>query len=85
MTAKEVFEIITKDAKWYAGYTTPQNASNIKKRFANGNLSFSTLENLFNHFGYYLNASWDKVNNPVFLENRISEPVVFTVLPSLEP
>lgn len=60
MTAKEVLEDITKDAKWYAGYTTPQNASNIKKRFSDGCLSFETLQNLFNHFGYYLNSSWIK-------------------------
>ena len=60
MTANEVFESITKDAKWYAGYTSPQNASNIKKRFQDKKLSFAILENMFNHYGYYLNAEWVK-------------------------
>jgi len=60
MTAIEVFNHITSEPKWYAGFTTAQNASNIKKRFLERQLSFETLESMFNHFGYYLNASWEK-------------------------
>lgn len=60
MTAKEVFKEITSEAKWYVNFTSPQNASNIKKRFEDGELSFKTLEEMFNYFGYYLTASWDK-------------------------
>ena len=60
MTANEVFDLITKEPKWYAGFTTPQNASNIKRRFEDKELEFGTLEKMFNHFGYYLTASWDK-------------------------
>lgn len=60
MTAVEVFKEITCEPKWYGGFTTSQNAANIKKRFENQELSFATLEKMFNHFGYYLTASWDK-------------------------
>jgi len=64
MTAIEVFKEITSEPKWYAGFTTPQNASNIKKRFEEKKLEFGTLEKMFNHFGFYLSASWDKIPNP---------------------
>jgi hypothetical protein len=60
MTAIEVFNTITTEPKWYAGFTTPQNASNIKSRFESQTLEFATLEKMFNHYGYYLTASWDK-------------------------
>lgn len=60
MTAIEVFNLITSEPKWYAGFTTPQNATNIKKRFVNKTLGFDVLEKMFNYYGYYLNASWDK-------------------------
>jgi hypothetical protein len=63
MTAQEVFKEITNKPKWYVGYTTPQNASNIKRRFDAKSLEFETLQNMFNHFGYYLNASWNKVQS----------------------
>lgn len=60
MTAIELFNLITCEPKWYAGFTSAQNASNIKKRFNNKELSFEVLQKMFNHFGYYLNASWEK-------------------------
>ena len=60
MFDEEVFKEITSELKWYAGYTTPQNASNIKKRFNDGTLSFATMEKLFNHFGYFMSYSWRK-------------------------
>lgn len=60
MTAIELFKQITSEPKWYAGFTSPQNATNIKKRFVDKKLEFRTLEKMFNHFGYYLNASWEK-------------------------
>jgi hypothetical protein len=60
MTSKEVFEEITSKEKWYAGYISPQYATNIKAKFKSGKLAFKTLEKLFNHFGYYLNEAWDK-------------------------
>lgn len=60
MTAIELFHKITSEPKWYAGYTTPQHANLLKKRFYAKTMEFATLEKLFNHFGYYLNASWEK-------------------------
>jgi hypothetical protein len=62
MTAIEVFEKITNEPKWYAGFTSPQNASNIKKRFVEHKLDFKTLTNMFNHFGYFSNCTspWEK-------------------------
>ena len=44
MTAIEVFHEITNEPKWYAGFTTPQKASNIKARFNAKTLEFKTLE-----------------------------------------
>jgi len=58
MTATELFDHITSESKWYAGYTTPQHANLLKKRFKAGTLEFQTLTKLFNHFGYYLYADW---------------------------
>lgn len=56
----EVFKEITSKLKWHIGYCSDQNASNIKKRFTEGTLSFRSMEKLFNHFGYYMNYSWRK-------------------------
>ena len=60
MTANEVFKEITSKEKWYAGYISAQYATNIKAKFKNGTLPFKTLEKLFDHYGYYLDASWHK-------------------------
>lgn len=60
MSAVELFKKITSEPKWYAGYCEPSNASNIKKRFENKELSFDKLQHLFNHFGYYLESDWVK-------------------------
>ena len=62
MTAIEVFEKITNEPKWYAGFCTPQNATNIKRRFEAGKLEYSTLVKMFNHFGYVTNcvSPWEK-------------------------
>jgi len=61
MTAYEVFNEITSEPKWYSGYTTAQNASNIKRKFLNGRLSYETLVKMFNHYGYDLTpGSWSK-------------------------
>lgn len=63
MTAIEVFNEITCKPKWYAGYVSAQNATNIKRRFKNGKLDYSTLTKLFNHFGYVLinDSPWTKL------------------------
>lgn len=60
MTAIELFEAITTQPKWYAGYTSAQHAHLLKKRFHAKTLEFGTLEKLFNHYGYHLNAKWEK-------------------------
>ncbi|WP_094570766.1 hypothetical protein [Mucilaginibacter xinganensis] len=60
MTAIEVFNLITSEPKWYAGFTSPQNASNIKKRFEAKTLKQKVLEKMFNYYGYQLNESWEK-------------------------
>jgi len=62
MTAIEVFHDITSTPKWYAGYITAQNATNIKSRFRAGKLQFTTLEKMFNHYGYFIsnNSPWIK-------------------------
>jgi|GEM_PF-6622726 len=61
MTAIEVFNEITSKPKWYAGYTSAQNAYNIKQRFEAKKLGFDVLKNMFEFFGYELNAEWRKV------------------------
>jgi hypothetical protein len=61
MTAGEIFNKIVSEPKWYAGYTSAQHANLIKKRFNDQTLEFKTLTKLFNHFGYYLTSSWDKI------------------------
>jgi len=63
MTGIEVFNEITSKPKWYAGYVSAQNASNIKRRFRAGKLEFSTLVKMFNHFGYFLinESPWIKL------------------------
>lgn len=53
MTEKQVFEEITSKPKWYAGYITPQRASNIKRMYRDGKLPIGTKHKLFNHFGYF--------------------------------
>lgn len=58
MTAVELFEQITSEPKWYAGYTSPQHANLLRKRFHAKTLEFSTLQKMFNHFGFYLSADW---------------------------
>ena len=60
MEAIELFKLITSQPKWYAGITTAQNAYNIKKKFHAKKLSFAILTKVFNHHGYYLEASWIK-------------------------
>lgn len=60
MIDKEVFDEITSKPKWYAGYITPQYATNIKRKFKAGTLSLVTMEKLFNHYGYFMNYSWRK-------------------------
>lgn len=60
MTAIEVFKDITSQPKWYAGFCSAQNATNIKARFEAKTLEFGTLEKMFNYYGFYLTASWDK-------------------------
>jgi hypothetical protein len=62
MTAIEVFTEITNKPKWYAGFCSPQNATNIKSRFKAKKLEYATLEKMFNHFGYYLDASWERLS-----------------------
>ena len=60
MDAITLFDAITSHPKWYAGITSAQNASNIKKRFYEKKLGFELLAKIFNHHGYYLEASWVK-------------------------
>jgi len=59
MTATELFEQITSEPKWYAGYTTPQHANLLKKRFYSGTMREETIKKMFNHFGYYYIGSWE--------------------------
>ena len=75
MTAIEVFKEITSEPKWYVGFTSPQNASNIKKRFEEKKLEFSTLEKMFNHFGYFSNCKspWIKGKPCEHLFNAVPE------------
>ena len=58
MTAIELFKKITSEPKWYAGYCSAQNATNIKRRFEAKQLTFDKLQHLFNHFGFFLEAEW---------------------------
>lgn len=61
----EVFQEITSKLKWhnqpgYPKYCSEQYASNIKRMYREGKLSFKAMEKLFNHYGYYMNYSWRK-------------------------
>lgn len=78
MTAHEVFDEITSKEKWYAGYISPQYATNIKRKFKNGELSFRTLEKVFNHFGYYLSdhSPWQKIVNSITVIEESNTVVV---------
>lgn len=62
MTAIEVFEEITSKEKWYAGFISAQNATNVKRRFKEGTLEYETLLRMFTHYGYELstNSPWKK-------------------------
>jgi len=68
METKEIFDIITSSPKWYAGmlakngkFHNPQSANRIKARFSNGTLPEKTIEEIFNHFGYFKNkVTWEK-------------------------
>jgi hypothetical protein len=66
MTDQEVFNKITSTPKWYAGYISPQYATNIKRKFKDGTLPFVTMEKLFNHFGYYMNYSWRRKQETIY-------------------
>ena len=64
MDTFEIFTLITSQPKWYAGirvgngYMTAQAANRIKARFDNCTLSKNKIEQIFNHFGYYLEENW---------------------------
>lgn len=62
MTDKEVFKEITSKPKWYAGYISPQSATNLKARFNDGKVRLDTLVGMFEHFGYKLEKEWQKKN-----------------------
>lgn len=63
MTAIEVFNEIISKPKWYAGFVSAQNATNIKRRFKAGKLEYSTLCKMFNYYGYHLTneSPWQKL------------------------
>lgn len=60
MLDDDVFKEITSKQKWYVKYCSEQYASNIKRMYREGKLSFKAMEKLFNHFGYFMNYSWRK-------------------------
>lgn len=64
MTSEEVFKTITSEPKWYAGYISPQYATNLKRKFKDGTLPIKTMERLFNHYGYSLKIEWEDTKLP---------------------
>lgn len=63
MSEKEAFEEITSRIKWYEPLgITPVWAYTLKKRFAEGKLKQSTIDNILTTFGYYKKkeAVWAK-------------------------
>lgn len=63
MTDDEVFNEITSQHKWYAGFVSAQYAANFKRKFKQGNISLKTLSRFFNHFGYEMKTEWHKSEN----------------------
>ncbi len=61
MTQSEVFKEIIAIPKWYAGVCSPQNATNMKRRYKEGKLRLDTLSALFAKFGYTKSVEqWEK-------------------------
>lgn len=67
MTTKEIALYIFSQPKWYAsiprgeGFMNAQTANRIKARFKNGTLSDKAIEEIFNHYGYFVaDKSWIK-------------------------
>lgn len=62
MTEQEAFEEITSKLKWYYGKYSSGYATQLKQRYAAGQLKQKTIDKLLNEFGYYKTkpAQWDK-------------------------
>lgn len=59
MTTTEVFNQIISEHKWYAPYMSAQAALLFKKRFLRGELKHSTIERMFEKFGFEQNeVTW---------------------------
>ena len=66
MSEKELFEHITSKLKWYIGYCSASNATQLKQRYKVGGVKPETIEKLFKHFGYEKKreAVWGKKEEP---------------------
>lgn len=61
MTTNEVFNQIISEHKWYAPYMSAQAAFLFKKRFVKGELKHSTIERMFEIFGFEKNeVTWKR-------------------------
>lgn len=61
MTTSEVFKLIISEHKWYAPYMSAQAAFLFKKRFVKGELKHSTIERMFEKFGFEQNeVTWKR-------------------------
>lgn len=61
MTTTEVFNQIISEHKWYAPYMSAQAAFLFKRRFIKGELKHSTIERMFEKFGFEKNeVTWKK-------------------------
>lgn len=62
MTQKQVFESITSEHKWHIGHYSQGYASQLVQRFNAGQLKQSTINKLFNHFGYTIKqeTQWER-------------------------
>lgn len=60
MNKDEVFEMITKEHKWYSGIFSVQSASRILRKHREG--VYKNYDWLFNKFGYKVNSekTWVK-------------------------
>lgn len=62
MSEQEAFKEITSELKWYIGHYSQGYASQLKQRYAAGQLKQSTVDKILNEFGYSKieTAQWSK-------------------------
>lgn len=60
MNTKELFELVTKESRWWEGFCAESTARVIKHRHNENRLPTDAYKRLFGHFGYKLTDKWEK-------------------------